>query len=149
MMSFIITRLTPALLTEQFVSYCETLSHLSKIGDLTLEKALIVLQRSDRTWSAIFVAISESTHEIIASGTLLIEATFRRGGKNAAHIENIVTRKGYEWQGIGKAIVTMLIDYAKTQDCYKIIGDCDEELVWRYEKFGFKRDGAFIRQYVN
>ena len=148
-MSFTITRLTPTLLTTQFTSYCETLNNLSKIGDLTLENALSVLQRSDTSWSAIFVALDDTNHEIIASWTLLIEPTFWRWGKNAAHIENIVTRKWYEWQGIGKAIMQSIIDYAKTQDCYKIIGDCDDELVWRYEKFWFKKDGAFIRQYVD
>ena len=44
---FTITRLTPAILTAQFPSFCETLNHLSSIGDLTLEKALDVLDRSD------------------------------------------------------------------------------------------------------
>lgn len=95
-----------------------------------------------------YVALDDDNKEIIGAGTLLIEPTFWRWGKNAAHIENIVTRKGYEWQGIGKAIMQSLIDYAKTQDCYKIIGDCDDELVWRYERFWFKKDGAFIRQYL-
>ncbi len=42
-----ITRLTPAILTAQFPSFCETLNHLSSIGDLTLDQALEVLQKSD------------------------------------------------------------------------------------------------------
>lgn len=146
---FTITRLTPTLLREQFPSFCETLNHLSSIGDLTLDQALEVLQKSDASWSFMAVALDDETREIIASGTLLIQPTFMRWGKNAAHVECIVTRKWYEWQGIGKAIMHAIIDYAKTQDCYKIIGDCDESLVGRYEKFGLKNAGVFIRQYLD
>ncbi len=144
---FSITRLTPTLLAAQFPSFCETLNHLSSIGDLTLEKALEVLQKSDASWSFMAVALDDETGEIIASWTLLIQPTFMRWGKNAAHVETIVTRKGYEWQGIGKAIMHAIIDYAKTQNCYKIIGDCDESLVGRYERFGLKNAGVFIREY--
>ncbi len=75
----------------------------------------------------------------------MIEQKFIHNGGKAGHIEDVVTRKGYEGKGIGREILKELIKIAKDNECYKIILDCDEKLVKFYEKLGFKKHSIMMR----
>ena len=55
-----------------------------------------------------------------------------------AYLMNIYTRKEYRGQGVGKAVVSWLVDYAKKQGITKIFletSDCGRAL---YESIGFQ-----------
>ena len=75
----------------------------------------------------------------------MIEQKFIHNGGKVGHIEDVVTRKGYEGKGIGKEILNELIKIAKDNECYKIILDCDEKLIKFYEKIGFKKNSIMMR----
>ncbi len=62
-----------------------------------------------------------------------------------AHVEDVVTRQGYESQGIGKALIKRAVDFAKENGCYKVILNCNEGNVGFYEKQGFKRHDIGMR----
>jgi glucosamine-phosphate N-acetyltransferase len=143
-MSFIIRELKEEDLSNGFV---ETLSNLSEIGKLandTIRKREILREIKNKNYR-IVIAEDNQNHQIIGSATLLIEQKFIHNGGKAGHIEDVVTRKGYEGKGIGREILKELIKIAKDNECYKIILDCDEKLVKFYEKIGFKKHSIMMR----
>jgi len=132
---------------EYLDSFFETLSNLTDAPKQTREKTENLLMGINEQWSKIFIAIT-TEGEIIWALTLMIEQKMIRWWARAGHIEDVVTREGYEWNGIGKALMNTAIEEAKNCGCYKIILDCDNELTWYYKKFWFKTDGAFMRMYL-
>ncbi len=143
-MSFIIRELKEEDLSNGFI---ETLSNLSEVGKLandTIRKREILSEIKDKNYR-IVIAEDNQNHQIIGSATLLIEQKFIHNGGKAGHIEDVVTRKGYEGKGIGREILKELIKIAKDNECYKIILDCDEKLVKFYEKLGFKKHSIMMR----
>jgi glucosamine-phosphate N-acetyltransferase len=143
-MSFIIRELKEEDLSNGFI---ETLSNLSEVGKLandTIRKREILSEIKDKNYR-IVIAEDNQNHQIIGSATLLIEQKFIHNGGKAGHIEDVVTRKGYEGKGIGKEILKELIKIAKDNECYKIILDCDEKLIKFYEKLGFKKHSIMMR----
>ncbi len=78
------------------------------------------------------------TFEIVGSGTILIEPKIFREGKYVGHIEDIVMDKKYRGFGVGSKIISMLRDIGVLKSCYKIILDCDKDLVNFYTKNGFE-----------
>lgn len=143
-MSFIIRELKEEDLSNGFI---ETLSNLSEVGKLAndkIRKREILSEIKDKNYR-IVIAEDNQNHQIIGSATLLIEQKFIHNGGKAGHIEDVVTRKGYEGKGIGREILKELIKIAKDNECYKIILDCDEKLVKFYEKLGFKKHSIMMR----
>ena len=143
-MSFIIREIKEEDLSNGFI---ETLSNLSEVGKLandTNRKIEILSEIKDKNYR-IVIAEDNQNHQIIGSATLLIEQKFIHNGGKAGHIEDVVTRKGYEGKGIGREILKELIKIAKDNECYKIILDCDEKLVKFYEKLGFKKHSIMMR----
>lgn len=143
-MSFIVRELKEEDLSNGFI---ETLSNLSEVGKLandTIRKREILSEIKDKN-CRIVIAEDNQNHQIIGSATLLIEQKFIHNGGKAGHIEDVVTRKGYEGKGIGREILKELIKIAKDNECYKIILDCDEKLVKFYEKLGFKKHSIMMR----
>ena len=75
----------------------------------------------------------------------MIEKKFIHSCGKVAHIEDVVTRKGYEGIGIGSALVERALEFSANLGCYKVILDCSESNVAFYEKNGFKRYGVAMR----
>ncbi|PJA49266.1 MAG: histone acetyltransferase [candidate division SR1 bacterium CG_4_9_14_3_um_filter_40_9] len=132
---------------EYLDSFFVTLSNLTDAPKQTREKTENLLMGINEQGSKIFIAIT-TEGEIIGALTLMVEQKMIRGGAKAGHIEDVVTREGFEGNGIGKALMNTAIEEAKNCGCYKIILDCDNELTGYYKKFGFKTDGAFMRMYL-
>ena len=93
----------------------------------------------------IIVAEDLESSEIIGTATLLIEQKFIHNGGKVGHIEDVVTRKGFEGRGVGREIVNKLIEIANEYGCYKIILDCDVTVVKFYEKMGFVKKAITMR----
>lgn len=144
-MSFLIRKLNESDFDKGFF---ETLSNLSPIGDIAtnrdLRKETInkIMKKEDY-----FIIIAElmESHEVIGTATLFIEHKFIHNGGKVGHIEDVVTRKGYEGRGIGREILKELISISKEKGCYKIILDCDEKIKEFYEKLGFKKKAIMMR----
>jgi glucosamine-phosphate N-acetyltransferase len=82
--------------------------------------------------------VAEKYEKIIATGSVLIEQKFLRGGGKVGHIEDIVVDNRSREKGVGKAIVDELVDIAKDRGCYKAILNCSNENVPFYIKCGFR-----------
>jgi|SRR6185437_575951 len=84
----------------------------------------------------IFVALDGET--VVGTATLLIEQKFIHSGGRAAHVEDVAVREDYQGAGVGCQLVGKCIDIARERGCYKVILNCDDEVVGFYEKLGFR-----------
>jgi glucosamine-phosphate N-acetyltransferase len=85
--------------------------------------------------------------DIIASGTIIIEPKFIRGGKNVGHIEDIVVKSTYRGRHLSKDILNVLKNIARENNCYKVILDCNEEVQRVYITSGFEQKGIQMGLY--
>lgn len=95
------------------------------------------------------VYVIEHMNQIIASGTILIENKIIHGCSKVGHIEDIVVSPQYKGKQLGTLVIKSLIEYAKDQKCYKVILDCEENLINFYDKCGFERKGSQMSLYFN
>lgn len=127
--------------------FFETLSNLTEVGNIgedydNAERVLYDI--ICHPLCKIFVAV-KNDGEIIGSNTLLVEQKFIHNGGKVAHIEDVVTKKGYEGMGIGTTLLNWSLRFARQMKCYKVILDCSEEYIQFYKKIGFKEHGTCMR----
>ena len=89
----------------------------------------------------------DNSDNILGALTLLIEQKFIHNGKCVAHIEDFVVKQEYRSQNIGKDLMDYAINYAKQNNCYKIILDTDSKLVNYYSNYGFVNKGIYMGYY--
>lgn len=95
------------------------------------------------------IYVIEHMNQIIASGTLLIENKIIHGCSKVGHIEDIVVSPLYKGKQLGTLIINSLVEYAKDQNCYKVILDCEDNLIPFYDRCGFERKGSQMSLYFN
>jgi glucosamine-phosphate N-acetyltransferase len=143
--NFIIREIQQADLQKGFFQTLSNLATLGRIPD-DLEQAKKILQKiKSYPFHKIFVAVKNDDGEIIGSITLLIEQKFIHDGGKSGHIEDVVTRREYEGIGVGSALVSAALEFAKEKNCYKVILDCSEKNVRFYEKIGFRQNEISMR----
>ena len=132
--------------------FFETLSNLSgdskEYGRWALSQKRRVWQTAKKQNSYFFVAVSKekaSYNQIVSTVKLLVEPKFYYKGKPAAHLEDVATRKGFEKQGLAKALIQVAQKKARDQGCYKMILSCKERLIPFYSKSGFKKSSVYMR----
>lgn len=133
-------------------SFLDTLSNLSTVKNLSASQAKEIFKRASGPGTYFLVAVCEEGEhqgEIVATVKLIVEPKFSHGGKSAGHIEDVVTRSGFEGQGLSKALLQEAIKIARTNNCYKIILDCKKELIPFYAKSGFKEHDICLRLDLN
>jgi len=84
--------------------------------------------------------VAKENGKIIASCYICVIPNLTRGGKSIGFIENVITDKDYRKRGIGKKIMENAIQYAKEQNCYKVIlqsGNERTEAHEFYKSLGF------------
>lgn len=124
--------------------FLESLDSLRKASDLDKNKAKEILKKINQNPDhSIFVAQHQG--RIIGSTTLLIEQKFIHDGGKVGHIEDVVVLKEFQSKGIGVIIIKAVLEYAKSQGCYKTILDCDDSVRPFYEKLGFARHSNGMR----
>jgi len=120
------------------------LSELSVVSDLDTNLYLEHVKKIT-SMGIIFVSYIDTplseNFDIIASGTIIIEPKFIRGGKSVGHIEDIVVKSTHRGKQISSDILNMLKNNAREKDCYKVILDCNEEVKKVYNRSGFEEKG--------
>jgi glucosamine-phosphate N-acetyltransferase len=146
-MQFLIRELSE----EDFVAnsgLIETMANINDISHLSFAELKTIWQKACQQGSIFFVAISqedEANKKIVATVKLLIESKFYHGGKSAGHIEDVVTRYGFEGQGLAKALLLTALQRAEKENCYKVILNCKKELTTFYEKVGLQEKDIGMR----
>lgn len=119
-----------------YKGYLGLLSELTETNNIDYEKwkERINIIKNNR-YHKIFVI--EDKGIIVASITLIIELKFIRNLSNLAHIEDVIVTQNYRNQGIANKLINYCINLSKKENCYKIILNCNKNLVKFYEKLGF------------
>lgn len=128
--------------------FVATMANMSDISDSDFEARKKIWQEAKQQGVYFFVAISEEEtygEQIVATVKLLVEPKFFHGGNPAGHIEDVVTRKGFEGMGLARALLQEALKKAKEKNCYKVILDCDRTLVNFYKKSNFKEHDVCMR----
>ena len=127
-------------------SYFDTLSNLTEIGKdvYNTEFSQKIFEKIRKSSNIkIFVAIKDN--DIVGSITAIIEQKFIHNGGKICHIEDVVTRKGFEKLGIGSILVKKVLEFANLEKCYKVILNCSEYNSKFYEKLGFYKHDIGMR----
>lgn len=131
-------------LTQQDIHYYQdllsTLAHLSEVKPLSTQSISDLLGRINKQDGHIFVYIKDN--QVVSTVTLFIEQKITHGGGLAGHVEDVVTRVGYEGLGYSSATLAHAIAYGKERGCYKIVLYCKKELQQFYEKNLFTCQGV-------
>jgi len=124
--------------------YVEVLSQLSDINnDLMTENKFNIFVDELPSNIHIFVIFNTHKNKIVGSGTIIIENKIIHNFGKVGHIEDVVIDSNYRGYGLGKIIVNYLIDYAKLNNCYKVILMASDENVEFYKKSGlYKKDNS-------
>ncbi|HKR74665.1 MAG TPA: GNAT family N-acetyltransferase [Candidatus Nitrosocosmicus sp.] len=128
--------------------FFETLSNLTIVGDIYSNDELkreIIRKVLENQNHIIIVAEDLESHKIIGTATLLVEQKFIHNGGKVGHIEDVATRKEFEGIGVGREMIHKLIEISNEYGCYKIILDCDPNVVKFYEKLGFVKKAITMR----
>jgi len=91
------------------------------------------------------ILVYELDSKIIGCITIFIEQKLIHSGKCVAHIEDLVVDNNYKNRKIGTELINYCIGIAKNNNCYKIILDCNENLVNFYKKINFNYQGICMR----
>ncbi|MFM8658778.1 MAG: GNAT family N-acetyltransferase [Candidatus Nitrosotenuis sp.] len=133
MSEIIVRKITESDLDNGFL---ESLDSLRLASNIDKNKARQILQKIGKNPDhVIFVAIQNG--KVIGSTTLLIEQKFIHDGGKVGHIEDVVVSKQFQSGGTGAMIIKTVLEYAKSQGCYKTILDCEDSIRGFYEKLGF------------
>ena len=92
--------------------------------------------------------VAKENGKIVASCYICIIPNLTRGGKPIGFIENVITDAEYRGKGIGKKIMGNAIQYAREQNCYKVLlqsGSKRTDAYGFYESIGF--DGESKRAF--
>ena len=130
--------------------FLDTLSNLGDIRKLKNDQKLILKifkNIKEKSNSRIFVALIDN--KIVGAITTIIEYKFIHNGGKVCHIEDVVTRKGYEKLGIGSSLIRKAIDFSTKEDCYKVVLNCSDKNILFYEKNGFHKQEMEMRFDIN
>jgi glucosamine-phosphate N-acetyltransferase len=123
--------------------YIELLEQLTEVGHVSHQEFIFfisILNDNHQIW------VFEDQDKIVAAGTLLKEQKLIHGFNKVAHIEDVVVDSNYRGQKLAQKIIDKLV--LCSDDCYKVILDCGDDLEHFYNKCKFKRNGIQMARYL-
>ena len=126
--------------------FLDTLKNLTTVGEIDTIAAIKRFNEIKSNPNYV-IKVAEINGKIIATTTLFIELKFIHELGCVGHIEDVVTHKDFQGQGLSRKIIHSLLQEAKKRGCYKTILDCDDKLVQFYE--GIKIDNVSFHKHGN
>lgn len=124
--------------------YRNLLEQLTLVNDFTKEEFNLYLKET--TYKKTFMMIADK--DIIGTGSVILEKKISRNFKYVGHIEDIIIDKKYRGKGYGKELILYLKQFCLTNNCYKIILNCEEKNKKFYEKYGFTNKNLEMSYYI-
>ena len=119
-------------------NHCALLSELTTVGDVAREEWLAQYVKIQQAGCYYIVVIEDrKTHQLVASGTLMLERKFIHHCGTLGHIEDIVVSSRCRGLQLGIIILEALKHIAIQTGCYKLVLDCAEKVESFYKKCGF------------
>jgi len=119
---------------DYYKGYLELLRQLTVVEDVSYDD---FCKQFSQINSNVFVV--KQNEIVIGTASIIIERKFIRGMKSVGHIEDVVVDFKHRGCGIGKQLLDFLVDYAKNNNCYKVILNCSDDNVGFYQKVGFNK----------
>ncbi len=88
-------------------------------------------------------AVVEEQDRILATSCITIVPNLTRKGRPYAVIENVITHPDARRKGLGRAMIHLLLDFAKENNCYKVmlLSSNDRKVAHKfYQSMGFNGD---------
>ena len=123
--------------------YVELLEQLTVVGEVTREQFNEFVEKNGKN-----IFVIEESNKIIATITLIIEEKLIHNCGKVLHIEDVVVDKLHRKNGTGKKLLEFAMQYAKDNNCYKIILDCSEDVKKFYESVGFSCKNLQMSYYI-
>ena len=123
--------------------YIELLEQLTVVGKITREQFNEFVEKNGKN-----IFVIEENNKIIATITLIIEEKLIHSCGKVLHIEDVVVDKLHRKNGTGKKLLEFATQYAKDNNCYKIILDCSEDVKKFYESVGFSCKNLQMSYYI-
>ena len=100
---------------------------LALYKQLNPEEELIDLEKAYSIWDATeknnttryFIAVDDK--KVVSTCNITLVPNLTRNGKPFAIIENVITDNDYRRQGIGKKVIENAVQYARENNCYKVV----------------------------
>jgi len=131
-------------------SYIQLIQQLSNTTSYNIDKFQTNLELINKC-GIIYIAYNhlppDDDFMIVGSGTCYLEPKIIHDYMNVGHIEDIVVHANFRGRGIAKNILDNLKKYAENTNCYKIILDCNENLVKMYSKYEYNVKGVQMAIY--
>lgn len=108
-----------------------------KPAELTDEQAIEVFRRRMKARIRTYVALIDD--RVAGTASLLIEPKYIHAGGTVGHIEDVAVHVAYQHHGVGAKLVQHILEECRQAGCYKVILDCEENVIPFYEKLGFHR----------
>ena len=94
------------------------------------------------------VVANKESKKIVGTASIFFEPKYIRNLGCVGHIEDVVVSKDLQGTGIGKQMISQLVQLAQERGCYKCILDCSPETISFYEKCGFKKKEIQMACYI-
>ena len=133
-------------LNEIVDDYVNLLKNLTEAPDIPLNLFINNIHDISQMGKIIVCHID---NKIIGTGTIIYEPKIIHGGKKVGHIEDVVVSPEYRGLRVATTILKMLIEDSRTNDCYKVILDCNNDNIPFYEKIGFINKNAQMTYHNN
>ena len=122
--------------TDYHKGFIECLSVLTETGEISyegfVERMRVIKERGDYT-----IIVAEYGGRIVGSGTLFVEHKFIHGLGKKGHVEDVAVPADLQGHGIGKKILSRLLQTSIEKGCYKTALCCAEKNIPFYKKCGF------------
>jgi glucosamine-phosphate N-acetyltransferase len=122
--------------------FLETLENLVPV-DLTAEEAIHIWR--GRNAAGVRTVVAVEGDQVIGTATLILEHKFLHRGGTIGHIEDVAVHPKHEGKGVGRAVVSFLVEVARQSGCYKVILSCNDQNLAFYQKIGFRRHDNGMR----
>ena len=93
----------------------------------------------------IYICKDIEKDKLVGIISVFIERKLIHNLGKVAHIEDLVVDKDERGKGIAQKLINKCVEYAKNENCYKIILNCNENLIKFYEKSNFYNAGYQMR----
>lgn len=128
--------------------FLELLSQLTTITNKNYESFISIFNILDADINSHCIVI-EHNNRIIGHLKVIIEPKFGHNYRPVSHFEDIVIDKEYQKKGLGSILLQIIHKISKEYNCYKIIANCNNDVIKFYQKNNYKIVGNEIRLDLN
>lgn len=128
------------LLDHDLEDFLKVLSVL-RLVDKSKEEVVTIFKR--RMDAGIHTFVCKVDGNIVGTASVFFEEKYYG---TVAHVEDVVVRKEFQRQGIGKSMMLFFEKMAKKRGCYKIVLACSQDNIDFYQSLGYLEKDKQMRK---